>query len=356
MKYGKQGRNWMKLSLTFFGRESGVVRDLAQAGALGLPVLAAIRSFEPESESGLPGASFPEASDAYHRLADQIRGPDFHVRGRAIVVTAADSGSDNSQIALNLATLLARGGSKVVLVDGDLRNVTRRKAGDGSTSSGFAGLLVNQLRTAGSAVVHTLEPKLKLLPAGSVTSDPETLLRSPRLPLVLDQLRNLADHVIVEAPSALAWPESLHLAHQADMTLLVVENGRTQRSTAKQAIACLREASQGMVGLVIDKAPAWVTTPRTEPERAAAPATATAASALAVAVPPVQVVRATAAPTPATATPMGMTSPDNLKTEFGELLSDLEEALKLLRSIRPADSAREEAQRRQDAHLAVIDS
>jgi capsular exopolysaccharide synthesis family protein len=217
--------------------------------SLGLPVLGAIRAFRPEAGSGLPGGSFPEALEAYRRLVEMIR-CGLHVRGRAIIVTSAESGGGKSGVAMNLATLLARSGSKVVLVDADLRLATRRKAGDGSTSSGFAGLLVNQLRTASSAVVHTLEPKLKLLPVGSVTGTPATLLRSPRLPLVVDQLRDLADHVIFDVPSVMAWEESLHLVHQADMTLLVVETGRTRRSAARQAATKLKAANAGALGVV----------------------------------------------------------------------------------------------------------
>ena len=321
-----------KIPFTFFTRDSAVVRDLEHATTLGLPVLGAIRAYEAEAGSSLPNESDPEALDAYRRLADLIRVPDFHVRGRAIVVTSAESGGEKSSVAQNLATLLARGGSKVVLVDADLRQAVRRKVGDGSISSGFAGLLVNQLRTASSAVVHTMEPKLKLLPVGGVTGMPATLLRSPRLPLVVDQLRALADHVIFEVPSVLAWDEALHLVHLADVTLMVLETGKTSRTAARQAAAKLKEANLGTLGLVLNRAPAWVSAPRIEKE-------------------PVVV----KAPLASVAVVETFQEPprERLELAVGELLADLEDALTLIRSIRKTGS---DEKQEEDAVFAASDS
>jgi MinD-like ATPase involved in chromosome partitioning or flagellar assembly len=229
---------------------------------------------------------------------------------------------------MNLATLLARSGSKVVLVDADLRLAARRKAGDGSMSSGFAGLLVNQLRTASSAVVHTMEPKLKLLPVGSVAGMPTTLLRTPRLPLVVDQLRSLADHVIFETPSVLAWDETLHLVHLADVTLLLVETGRTNRVAAAQAVEKLKEANLGTLGVVLSRAPAWVTPPRVQEERPKV----VAAAALTV------------------VEPRKEPTEERLELAVGDLLADLKDALTLIRSIRQVGEETEDT--KQDADTA----
>jgi MinD-like ATPase involved in chromosome partitioning or flagellar assembly len=234
-------------------------------------------------------------------------------------------------VAANLATLLVRRGSKVVLVDADLRLAARRRAGDGSTSSGFAGLLVNQLRTASSAVVHTLEPKLKLLPVGSVTGTPATLLRSPRLPLVVDQLRDLADYVVFETPSVLAWQESLDLVRLADVTLLVIETGRTRLSAARLTAAMLRSAGAGELGVVLDRAPSWIIAPEVERPQ---PRMNVRASQVAAA-----------------ATP-----PERLELAVGELLADLEDALKLIRSIRQTTGDTGQSKQEKNTELTAIDS
>ena len=311
----------LRIPLSFFSWRSGSIRDLQDALSLELPVLGTIGRFEAEAGSSLPNSNFPEALDAYRRLADAVRAPDFHVRGSAIVVANAEVGGGKSGVALNLATLLAQGGSKVVLVEADLRLATRRKIGDGSTSSGLAGLLVNQLRTASSAVVHTMEPKLKVLPPGSATGTPATLMRSARLPLVVDSLRQLADHVIFQAPSVLDWQDMLYLVHLADTTLLVLEAGKTGRNAAKQSLAALREANAGTLGVVLIGAPAAQ--------------------------------ESVAAPEPAAAVAEEAPRQEKLELAVGDLLADLEEALQLIRSLRQRSSGAEAAK---DAELVAVDA
>jgi Mrp family chromosome partitioning ATPase len=227
-----------------------------------------------------------------------------------MVVTSAESGGGHSAVAVNLATLLARAGSRVVLVDADLRFTMRRKPGDGSMSSGFASLLVNQLRTASGAVVHTLEPRLKLLPVGSAACSPATLMHSPRLEPVFEELRGLADYVILEAPPVLSWDGTMQLAQLADTTLLALESGRTSRETARRAAAKLKAADLSGLGVVLDRAPAS-SVPRIE-DGLGAPA-----------------------PTVSTLAQAGDEQGDErLAIAVRDLLAEVEESLKLIRSIR----------------------
>jgi capsular exopolysaccharide synthesis family protein len=334
LEHGRQVCSRMlKFPFRLFPRKPVVALDVDHASALGLPVLAAIGGYETEPDSTLPNEDFPEALDAYRRLVDQIRAPEFHVHGRVIVVTSAENGGGKSDLALNLATLLARGGSKVVLVDGDLRQASRRKLGDGSTSSGLSGLLVNQLRTASSAVVHTLEPKLKLLPVGSVTSEPAVLLRSPRLPLVFDQLRSLADHVIFDTPSVVEWADMQLLMRLADLTILRVEPGKTGRNAAQDTVAILKEANRGTLGLVLERVHGTVSAivPRDEPT-----AVTTAPQAALTPEPP-------------------QPAEKRLELAVDELLADLESALTLIRSIRQTSSHPAAPKPPGDTELAAIE-
>jgi Mrp family chromosome partitioning ATPase len=308
-----------------------VIRSIGDASALGLPVLGSISEFDPKPGARLPGEEYPEALESYHRLTDAVRAPEFHVRGRAIVVTSALPGAGKSTTAKNLATLLARGGSKVILVDADLNRVARRRPGDGTSSSGFAGLLVNQLMRPGNALVHTMDLRLKLLPAGSVTGSAEALLLSPRLPRVVEGLRELADHVIFDvAPVS----DSLaNLTREADVTLVVLRAGVTARKQAQRAVGTLREANDGLLGIVLNRAEAVVAAPvgelKTSPVEEAAELPAATEQRLEIAV--------------------------------DDLLADLEGALRLIRDIRQAgqgqaeDDAEDDDAVEEDSDLVTMD-
>jgi len=324
----------LRLPFDFFTRRASVVRNLDDVSALGLPVLASISKFDPRPGARLPGEDHPEALEAYRRLIDAVRAPEFHLRGRAIVVTSAEPGAGKSTTAKNLATLLARGGSKVILVDADLRRVARRRPGDGTSSSGFAGLLVNQLRVPSNSLVHTMDPRLKLLPAGSVTGTPDELLRSTRLPLVVDALREMADHVVIDVEPATR--ELLRLTRIADVTLIVVHAGGSSKR-ASHAVSTLREANAGLLGIVLNRAPVLVTAPRIEGS--------------------LPVVGA-AVPVPEAPEDAAAEAPhERLVIAVDELLADLEASLRLIRDIRQVSEVADEAEEpeEEDAELVTMD-
>jgi len=311
--------------LNLLTRRHRVVRSIDDASRLGVPVLGSISEFDPRPGARLPGDDYPEALEAYYRLTDAVRLPDFHLRGRAIVVTGAASAVGKSTTAKNLATLLARDGSKVILVDADVNRVARRKPGDGTSSSGFAGLLVNQLMLPPNALLHTMDPRLKLLPAGSITASAEGLMLSPRLPHVVNALRDLADYVIFDV--ATVRRDLHHLTRQADVTLIVVRAGSTKRKEASHAVAALRDANSGLTGIVLNRAPVVITAPK--PEQAPAVAQSTDV----------------------------MEAPERrLEIAVDELLADLEAALSLIRDLRHVD-AKEDAhtEREEETELVTMD-
>jgi Mrp family chromosome partitioning ATPase len=316
-----------RLPFNLFSRRSTVLRSIDDAAQLGLPVLGSISEFDPRPGARLPGEEYPEALEAYRRLTDAVSLPGFHVRGRAILVTSAGSGAGRSTVAKNLATLLARGGSKAILVDADVNRIARRRPGDGTSSSGFAGLLTNQLIRPGNALVHTMDPRLKLLPAGSVTGTTNGLLRSPRLPRVVDGLRELADYVIFDvAPAA---EDLLHLTRLADVTLIVLRSGGTSRKDAARAVATLRDATPGLMGTVLNRAPIVIAAPAPVP----APEVATS--------PVEEAAELTDLPA------------KRLEIAVDELLADLAGALRLIRDLRQVDVAMEETQ--EEEELVTMD-
>jgi protein-tyrosine kinase len=313
-------------------RRSGFVRNIDDATTLGAPMLGSISSFEPRPGARLPGKAYPEALAGYLKLTDAVKGPDFHARGRVIVVTSAEPKAGKSTTAKNLATLLARGGSKVILVDANLSRVARRRPGDGTTSSGFAGLLVNQLRVPSNSLVHTMDARLKLLPAGSVAGSPDTLLQSTRLPIVIDTLRDIADHVVIDAEPV--THDLLHLARLADVTMVVIAAG-SSRKRAARAISMLRGANSGLLGIVLNRAPELVMAP--QPEKR---------------LPVAEVAKGTIAEPERDE--KAAVSQERLVIDVDKLLANLEASVKLIRDIRRVHEVEEQPEK-EDAELVTMD-
>ena len=243
-----------RLPFNLSSSHDGPIRSVADAAALGWPVLGSIAEFERQAGGHRACWDWEDALEAYQPLAEAVRLPNFHVRGRAIVVASAPGGAGGTTTARNLASLLSRGGSDTILVDSNPKRVARRRPGDGTSSSGFAGLLMNQLMRPENALTDTENARLKLLPAGSTASDSNELLRSSRLIRVVDGLRELADYVVFDSGSVAE--DLTQLTRLADVTLIVIRSGRTSQQVASSAVTMLAESTTGQRGIVLNRAPA----------------------------------------------------------------------------------------------------
>jgi MinD-like ATPase involved in chromosome partitioning or flagellar assembly len=170
-----------------------------------------------------------------------------------------------------------------------------------------------------------MDPRLKLLPAGSITGTTDGLLQSPRLPRVVDGLRELADYVIFDV--AAVADDLPHLTRLADVTLIVLRAGGTKRRDAMRAVAMLRDASAGLTGTVLNRAPVVIAAP------AAAAITSPVEEAAELQDAPVK----------------------RLEIAVDELLADLQGSLLLIRGLRRADEAEEETLEAKEAELATVD-
>ncbi len=344
----------------------------------GLTTLGEIGRFQPAQGTAYPTERNQEALSAYESLVQTLRSR-LLPGAKALLVTSADPEDGKSTTAANVATLLAKGGSRVVLVDADLRWSSLRNSLDGPSSLGLTGLLLNYLHSPQLAVARTEEDSLQLLPAGALPDDPEELLRSPRLLDVIESLRHAADYVILDSPPILEAPDAVILASKVDATLLVVRSGKARSTHVRQALEALAREEVRPLGAVLNRVhvkAAKAPQPRTAETTAqlAAPKLASVPMPLAVdTVPPeipeslradievfeqrlaalrsLRVVEPDAAPPrplrilepvaptgPRLETQLRSAATPQLQSAVGDLLVDLEAALSLIRSLRQDSS------------------
>lgn len=148
---------------------------------------------------------------------------------RVIMVTSANPGSGKTFVTMNLATVLAIKGKKVVVVDLDLRKgslstfVGEPTEGVSAVLSGHAGINDVLCRDAcGTA-------GLDIVPSGALPPNPAELLYSPRLKAMLDTLRAQYDYVILDCPPVEVVADAKIINRHADMTVFVIRAGLLER-------------------------------------------------------------------------------------------------------------------------------
>jgi polysaccharide biosynthesis transport protein len=195
------------------------------------------------------------ASEAYRALRTSITFAGQEKPLKLLVMTSALPGEGKSTNAANLAITLAQQGTRVLLVDADMRRGSLHGMLGGRRRPGLAHLLLGttQLEEA-VQTVETGSPGLSLyfLSCGDYPPNPAELLGSPRMRELTGELRARFDTVIFDAPPMNVVTDAAVLGPLADSTVLIARNGITNRSALEHAVTQLRNLRVPVGGVVLN--------------------------------------------------------------------------------------------------------
>jgi tyrosine-protein kinase len=218
------------------------------------PVLGSV-PYEPAKRKTALSDPFGVHAEAFRMLRTNLSFLRVDAPPRSIAVTSPAQGCGKSSTALNLAFSLADNGSRVVLVDADLRRPTVAKTlglvaevGLTTVLSGRIGL-VDALQEADRGSV------IKVLTSGALPPNPSELLSTHQFRQVMTELRAIADYVIVDAAPVLTVSDGAIVAAAVDGTIVIVRTGRTRREELRRAVVALTSVNATVLGLVANMVP-----------------------------------------------------------------------------------------------------
>jgi len=172
--------------------------------------------------------------------------------GRTIVVTSTAPGEGKTAVATNLSVSLAQAGTRVLLVDADMRKPRVHTVFQQAQQPGLSNVLVGDAKAADS-VRKTNVPGLWVLTAGMCPPNPAELLGSRRFRDLGASLSQHFDWIIVDTPPVMAVTDASVIAHGATGVLFVVGSESTDRHAARRAVEQLRQARATLVGGVLNR-------------------------------------------------------------------------------------------------------
>jgi capsular exopolysaccharide synthesis family protein len=190
------------------------------------------------------------AAESYRILRTnlQIAGTDRHLP--SLLITSPSRGDGKSDVAANLAVVLARAGKLVILVDANLRRPQVASLFGVPDQNGLAQLLESDQLPEPVAVSSV--PGLFVLPAGGTAHNSSEILGSQRMYRLIQEYKSRADVVLVDSPP-LWYSDALALAPQVDGALLVVSSGTTGRENTVNAVESLRLVGARIIGTVMNR-------------------------------------------------------------------------------------------------------
>lgn len=174
---------------------------------------------------------------------------------KRLVISSPGMREGKTTFAVNLATSLAKSGKKVLLIDGDLR---KPDIGHMLNVLNGSGGLQNVLLGEDPASIVCVLPSsgLHVLAANPRhVGDAYELLTSPTAAEQMERLAREYDHLIVDSPPALAFPDALVWAKLFDAVILVSFAGQTSVPDLKEAKERFARIRARILGAVVSNVP-----------------------------------------------------------------------------------------------------
>lgn len=170
----------------------------------------------------------------------------------SVLFTSSEPSEGKSTVSNNMAVTWADQGSKVVLVDADMRRPTIHKSFNVSNRAGLTNYLSGHL-TLDDIIQPTIVENLSVITSGPVPPNPAELLDSERFKTLMRQLQAEYDLVVLDSPPVNTVTDSQLLAAQVDGTILVVPQGIADKNGVRRAKQLLETVHANILGAIMNR-------------------------------------------------------------------------------------------------------
>ncbi|GAB4452453.1 MAG: hypothetical protein OHK0041_15820 [Anaerolineales bacterium] len=224
---------------------------------LGVPVLGFIAEMQYKGKGDeVYVAHQPRSpvSEAFRSLRTNLEYAAVQKPIHTLIVTSPEPYEGKTTVAVNLAAIFSQAKRSVALVDADLRHPNVHRYMELPNLEGLSSLFRDQSDMTRVFRSRVDMPKLTVITTGPIPPNPAELLGSDRMTWILEELRSIAEMVIIDTPPSLVADAQV-LAAKVDAVLLVVKPGKTSAEAARSSMELFRRAGARVVGVVLNRIP-----------------------------------------------------------------------------------------------------
>ncbi len=205
--------------------------------------------------------------------------PDSEIK--SIMISSAEPNDGKSTTVANLAITLARGGKKIIVIEGDLRRPVLADYLDLNNSSGITNIisgnsnlreslqiieaqeLSNQNLINDSVETNQLFGGLNgtkpiyCVTSGPLPPNPGEIVASEKMSTIIADAAKYADLVLVDAPPLIAAADATSIAARVDAAILVVKLDATAKKSLGAINDFIATVPCKVLGLVVTNAPGF---------------------------------------------------------------------------------------------------
>ncbi len=216
--------------------------------ALQAPVLGVI----PQNVGALieEGPESPHA-EAYRVLRTNVLFSRKDAKMNSVTVVSGGAGEGKSTTILNLATVFAQNGQKVLIVDSDLRRPSLHKLLNVSNSLGLTNYLLKQ-NSLEEVIQTTKLATLHFLPSGKLPSSSLGILNSAAMKEFIHQVKERYEFVFFDSPPIMGVSDASILASEVDLSLLVIQYRKYPQAMTLRAKQMVEKVGGTLLGVVLN--------------------------------------------------------------------------------------------------------
>ena len=176
-------------------------------------------------------------------------------RNQVIGITSTQPNEGKSTVAAALALLMAHAGTRVILVDCNLRNRSLSAALAPTAVYGILDIMTGAVSLSETTWTDSIS-ELAFLPVGNNSRSiyASAVLTSEKLQKLFQTLREAYTYVIVDLPAVVPFADVRAAARLLDSFILVVESGRTNSGVIERALEACSDMDEIMLGVTLNKA------------------------------------------------------------------------------------------------------
>ncbi|HYM23843.1 MAG TPA: polysaccharide biosynthesis tyrosine autokinase [Vicinamibacterales bacterium] len=221
---------------------------------LKLPFLGLVPSVRGDKHPLLASSRVPhDFGESFRALRTSLVAKYPSTGTKVLLVTSAQPLEGKTTTAANVAMALAYGGSRVLLIDADMRRPGLHRPLRLTNERGLSQVLIGQARVR-DVIQRTVDPNLLAITAGKTPPNPSELLASERMKTLLTNLTHGPfDWIVIDTPPVLAVTDAVILAPWVSGVTFVIGAEMTRRRLAERAVETVMQTRPKYAAVVLNK-------------------------------------------------------------------------------------------------------
>jgi len=189
--------------------------------------------------------------EAYRKLLMNLQFSKKEDEGNIVLITSPIRGEGKTTTIVNLSSILQNTRYKSIIIDLDMHNPSvHEHFGMQAQYSGVSTYL-SERDNLGNVIFTTNHPNLNIIPSGPTPPNPMELMLSPRLEELLSTLKREYDYIFIDTGSFDVASETYYLMQYSDISLIVLREDFSKKSSISDIERMMREKQLKNVGLVL---------------------------------------------------------------------------------------------------------